>query len=207
MRLRAIITFILAQIIFATTSVIYAAPEQMEVHFFDGDGIERGNGAIHMDPEISEKIEIGGQSFESNLILDSIGITISGREGGQARYTVDDLAEPLSFWLETAEKKLGWSNGQEEFFNQWQFGYDENRNLTMNFDDDRESGSWSHHTINLEGYLQTGSGRFTIAAAVPYGTELTPAPTPEVDGTGSIGPLSIIFGLYVSVAAFFFNRS
>ena len=207
MSLRAIITFILAQIIFATTSVVYAAPKQMEVHFFDGDGIERGNGSVHFDPDASETIEIGGQPFESNLILDSIGFTVSGREGGVARYTVDDVAEPLSFWLETAEKELGWSNGQEEFLNQWQFGYDENRNLTMNFDDDRKSGSWSHHTINLEGYLQTGSGRFTIATAVPFGTKLTPAPTPEVDGTGSIGPLSIIFGLYVSVAAFFFKRS
>lgn len=207
MRARAIITFIFAQIIFATTSVIYAAPEQMEVHFFDGDGIERGNGAIHMDSEVPEKIEIGGQSFESNLILDSIGITISGREGGQARYTVDDVAEPLSFWLETPEKKLGWSNGQEEFLNQWPFGYDENRNLTMSFDDDRKAGSWSHHTVNLEGYLQTGSGRFTIATAVPFGTELTPSPKLELDGRGSIGPMTIAFGLFAGLAAFFFKRS
>jgi len=196
-----VVTAFLALTSLTTSPQIKAAPEQMEVHFFDEDGIERGNGAVHMDPEISEQIQIGRQPFESNLILDSIGFTISGREGGVARYTVDDVAEPLYFWLETPEKTLGWTDGQTEFSNQWQFGYNENRNLTMDFDSDRKGGSWSHHTINLAGFLQTGGGRFTIATAVPYGTEITPIARQEKKGSGSLGPLTIILSLFSGLAA------
>jgi hypothetical protein len=194
----ATIACVLALVAF--TSIIHAAPEKMEARFFDGDGIEQGNGHIYFDSAIPRQIQIAQQLFESNSILDALGFTINGREGDKVRYTNDDMAEPHYYWLGTPEKQAGSTDGQTEYPLQWQFGYDENRSLTMNFSDDGLSGSWSQHTINLEGYLQTGSGKFTLTA-VDFDSKLTPISRQTKGGTGSIGALTIFIGIFTALAA------
>jgi hypothetical protein len=193
------ISYVLALLAFTNINVIHAAPEKMEARFFDGDGIERGNGHVYFDSAIPRQVQIARQPFESNKILDALGLTIDGREGGKVRYTNDDMAEPHYYWLGTPEKQAGSTDGQTEYPLQWQFGYNDNRSLTMNFSDDGLSGSWSQHTINLAGYLQTGSGAFTLTA-VDFDSKLTPISEQAKGGAGSMGPLTIFIGIFTALA-------